>query len=148
MQLKLCKTTNAKNEINKTFTDELTLNIALKNDFDILSPSIKLELPTGINAYSFNYCYIPELNRYYFIDDIESINFRIWNFICSCDVLETYKAEILASNARLRRSIKTGDYLSANIESNVNADITTHQSNKGFVGEPELILSTVGNSGK
>lgn len=146
MELKLFSTDSARNVIGKVLTNELSLNINLRRDFDISSPTLRLQIPAQNNALNFNYCQIVELNRFYFIETVNSVNADIWEFVCSCDVLETYKNEILSSNARLRRNVRTGDYLSANLESNTNATITLYESDKGFSGEPTMILSTVGGS--
>lgn len=144
MELKLFSTDSAKNVIGKVLTNELSLNINLRKDFDITSPSLRLQIPPTHNALNFNYCRIVGLNRFYFIEDVNSINADIWEFVCSCDVLETYKADILLSNARLRRNIKTGDYLTTNLEFTTNVTVTNYESNAGFDGEDSMILTSVG----
>ena len=52
---------------------------------------------------SFNYMYIADFGRYYFIDDIVSINQGIWEVSGHVDVLETYKTAILANKAIVKR---------------------------------------------
>lgn len=99
----------------------------------------------GVNIYEYNYIELPEFNRFYFVDSIESVNAKIFNLICSCDVLMTYKEAILNSNARVMRSLKTGDYYNGESLVNVKPTITTHLSNVVLDNTPSLILTTVGN---
>lgn len=61
-----------------------------------------------------------------------------------CDVIETYKADILASNARFMRKIKTGDYINSNIDYSLYKNITKTESNKGFEGDSTMILTSIG----
>lgn len=42
----------------------------------------------------FNYIYFPMLNRYYYVEDISSVNFNLWEISCRADVLMSYKAQI------------------------------------------------------
>ena len=51
----------------------------------------------------FNYMYISEFDRYYFIDDIRSTHNNIWEISAHVDVLETYKDQILSNQAVIRR---------------------------------------------
>lgn len=143
MQLILSKTTDADNVINKTLTGQTTIVVNLKRDVNISSPEIIL-LVDGIDYDEFNYCEMPELGRKYFISAVEILNNRMVKLSLNCDVLETYKADILTSNARLMRNIKTGDYLNTSIEHSFLTTVSLHNSNKGFEGSPTMILTTIG----
>lgn len=145
MQLILYKTESADNVINKTLTDPMPLNINLRRGVDISAPMLRLQLAVDLSGY--NYAHIPDLGRYYFINEVESLTLDVWMLRLSVDVLESYKAEIMSSNARYMRGIKTGDYFNATIESNINSVVSLHESDKGLEGEPTLILTTVGEGG-
>lgn len=144
MELKLYTVNDADNVIGKTMVLKTTMEIKLKRDVDISNPTLILipNLPTGFN--DINYAEIPALNRFYFVNDISNIGNTRWQLSLNCDVLETYKADILASNARMNRSIKTGDYVTTAIDESVIKTIVQIDSDKGLEGEPTLILSTVG----
>lgn len=144
MDLILYSNNDANNTINKTLVDGLTININLKRGVNIITPSIVLASIEGVDFNDYNYASIPELGRLYFVNNINNSNNRVWILELECDVLETYKADILNSNARFRRNIKTGDYLDASIDSNINKVTMTYESDKGFTGEPTMILTTVG----
>lgn len=144
MELKLFSTDSGKNVLGKVLTNELSLNINLRRDFDITSPSLRLQIPNTHNALNFNYCQIVELNRFYFVDSVNSINADIWEFVCSCDVLETYKTEIMTSKARLRRNIRNGDFKEFTALTNVEYKYSLYESSKGFDGQPTMIMATLG----
>jgi len=71
MILKLFKTADSDNVINKTITDEISININLKRDVDIVNPVIDLYEIDGIELDSFNYAEIPDLNRFYIVAGTE-----------------------------------------------------------------------------
>lgn len=76
-----------------------TLQPTLTGSFDVLLKSpTSLHSPTfSISADSFDYNYIQWGDRYYFVTDVVSRNNNLWDVSCVCDVLATYKADILAS---------------------------------------------------
>ena len=144
MELKLYAVNDGKNVINKTMTLKTTMEINLKRDFDIINPRLILipNLPTGFSG--INYAEIPELNRFYFVDSITNISATLWQLELSCDVLETYKADILASKARLYRNMKAGDYFDTALESSHITTVAKYLSNKGISDSETLIMTTVG----
>lgn len=144
MKLFLYTINDTENTVNKTLPVPYELNIKLKRETDLTNPSILLSSVTGVNYLDFNYCYIPDLGRYYFIQSIDSVNAKMWRLSCECDVLMSYKADILASNARLRRNIKNGDYLNTSIDSSIIKTVSLHNSNVTIGDEKSLILTTVG----
>ena len=146
MILNLYKTDDGDNVINKTLLNKLTIQgFFLTSSLNIVNPVIPLQVINGVNIYEYNYIELPEFNRFYFVDSIESVNAKIFNLICSCDVLMTYKDAILNSSARVMRSIKTGDYYSGESIANVKPTITTHLSDVTLDDTPSLILTTVGS---
>ena len=144
MELKLYAVNDGENVINKTMTLKTTTEINLKRDVDIINPRLILipNLPTGFSG--INYAEIPELNRFYFVDSISNISATLWQLDLSCDVLETYKADILASKARFYRNLKAGDYFDTAIESSHITTVAKYASNKGISDSEPLILTTVG----
>lgn len=88
-------------KIGKTLSDGLNFDVVLKDDTSILKPVLLLSSPTPITGY--NYMYIPDFSRYYFIDDIRSVRNGQWEVSAHVDVLETYKTAILANSAVVKR---------------------------------------------
>lgn len=76
-----------------------TLQPTLSTSFDVLLKSpTSLHAPTfTISAASFDYNYLKWDDRYYFITDVVSRNNNLWEVSAVCDVLATYKTDILAS---------------------------------------------------
>ena len=144
MELNLYKCSDGDNVINKTLTEKLTINITLKRDVNITAPQIILMNDNGAFFNQYNYAEIPELGRFYFIDSVTSLNNKMESLALRCDVLETYKADVLASKARFMRGLKTGDYIAANIDYSVIKTITKIESNSGFTGNTTMILTSVG----
>lgn len=144
MQLTLCKTTDGSNVINKSLTDQNNIDIYLKRDVDIISPTIRLMETEGVVLRNYNYCFIAELGRHYFIRSVSNIAGSIWELSLECDVLETYKNDILSSNSRFMRNIRNGDYFNTTIEHSFLTTVNKYESNKGFTGEPTMILTTIG----
>ena len=144
MELKLYAVNDGENVINKTMTLKTTIEINLKRDVDIINPRLILipNLPTGFSG--INYAEIPELNRFYFVDSISNISATLWQLDLSCDVLETYKADILASKARFYRNMKAGDYFNTALESSHITTVAKYASNKGISDSETLIMTTVG----
>ena len=80
--------------------------IELKEESDIINPTIVL---SGIpNPYVFNFCYISEFDRYYWVDNWRWIHGR-WLATLHVDVLASYKAAIGASSQYVLRSASESD---------------------------------------
>lgn len=75
----------------------------LKDPFAITELSIKFNFGQLYNAPTYNYCYIPNLRRYYFI-----INWLydsgLWIAVCAVDVLASFKTDIGNSRQFVERS--------------------------------------------
>lgn len=65
---------------------------ALREECSMLTPSIVYQ---SESAPTFNYVYIPIFKRYYFVTSLSSVSKNIWRMELNCDVLMTYKNEIL-----------------------------------------------------
>ncbi len=144
MLLTLFNMVDGDNVINKTLIDGYDLNINLKAETDVINPSFVLRSIEDIDFNNFNYCFIPFLKRYYFIDTVSSVNAQLWRFNLSCDVLQSYKNDILLSQARLRRNIRNGDYIDVNIDKSIIKTASLHNSDVTIGDEKSVILTTVG----
>lgn len=102
ISVRLCHNSSPVEKIGKTIDTGETFDCILKSDTSILKPVIILNTDSG-NIKGYNYMYISDLNRYYFIDDIISRNNDIWEISGHVDVLETYKAGIMVQQAVIRR---------------------------------------------
>ena len=97
------KTLSKPNEINKVLQNSFTITGNFKTDTDVIKPIIKVLNTTDFNIFDYNYCYISELKRYYFIEDITILADKLFFISLSLDVLYTYKNAILSSVANISR---------------------------------------------
>lgn len=88
-------------KIGKTLDAGTDFTCDLKADTSILRPTLVLQSESNLSG--FNYMYISDFQRYYFIDDIVSKNKVIWEVSGHVDVLQTYKQQILSNTAVLKR---------------------------------------------
>lgn len=92
--ISLFKTASENNRVVKTLTDEKQLSGELRNQTSVLNPSIRIESADNISTY--NYAYISEFGRYYYITDIVSVRTNCWTVSLRCDVLMSYSDQIKA----------------------------------------------------
>ena len=145
MKLFLYNVDDGDNVINKTLPVPVEIEIRLSNDVDVVNPELRLRNITGVDYGDFNYAFIDVLGRYYFIDKLGRVSASDCFLYLSCDVLETYKAEILASKARLKRGIKNGDFYDGSMDFTVDTSVMIYKSNASLPdGENTTILTTIG----
>lgn len=131
--------------INKNIGQGFKIDINLKADTDIINPIIVLQSLPDVDYQDYNYAHIPELKRFYFINKINSINAKLWRLELHSDVIESFKADILSSNARLRRNIRNGDYFNAHVDSSIVKTVSTYSSDVTLNdSDSSIILTTVG----
>ena len=144
MQIEFYKNSSEKNKIGKFLSSVLTLNGNLRDECSITSPSILVEATSLVD---YNYCYIPEFKRYYFISDITSVRNNLWRVSLKCDVLESFKKDILnlscivdkQQNQNYSNNIDDGSYIN---RADSFVEIANYQN--GFNSSGEFILITAG----
>ena len=73
----------------------------------VLNPTVVMDFGNTYPGY--NYAYITEFRRYYWINEMTSIGGGLWNVSMSVDVLATYKTAIGAANKYILRSASDSD---------------------------------------
>lgn len=101
MKITLYQNVSERNQMDKTLTKVKDIDGKFKQSTNIMSPILVLSYAT---LPDFNYIYIEELARYYFVDSITSINEGLWQINCSEDVLKTYKTGIRNLDAYVERN--------------------------------------------
>ena len=98
------KYNDIKNKINKTLENGLTVNdvIIMHSDYDITA-FVSLIKNNNFTP-EYNYCYIHELGRYYFIDTVEKMNGTIYKIRISVDVLKSFSTQIENIQAIINKS--------------------------------------------
>ena len=138
MQATFYKTLDNKNVINKTLTSPLNVALKLRDNQDVIAPVLKM----SVNVTPYNYCYIPFFNRFYFVEKIEKQG-KLFIVGLYCDVLESYKDDILSSNARFKRNIRNGDYMAINLENSSLKTVDKVESDVTIENENHFILTTI-----
>lgn len=91
-------------KIDKTLTLVKTYsNADIVGNMDIQSPIISLQLDSFTDVINFNYIYIPELRRYYYVDNSTIREDGFVQLQCKVDVLKSFKTDILASTQYVER---------------------------------------------
>ena len=91
-------------KIDKTLTAVSTYsNAVIVGDMSIHTPTISLQLDSFTDVINFNYIYIPELRRYYYVVDSTIREDGFVQLQCKVDVLKSFKNDILASTQYIDR---------------------------------------------
>ena len=79
------------NSTARPSSDGTVLPCRMLSDSSIIKPAV--EISRDVNCTDYNYAYIPEFNRYFWIRDVKFQETK-WVLFLECDVLATYKTEI------------------------------------------------------
>ena len=144
MNIVLCENKSEKNKINKSLTSGITLSGDLRNESNVVNPTIIVNTD---NPTIYNYAFIPAFNRYYFIIDYISLRTGIWQLNLKSDVLMSFKDSILNSKSLINKTESVGknNYLSGNNWVNnckTKTDIISFSN--GLLNDGQYILITAG----
>lgn len=105
MEIQFYKNTAEINRVDKT--NYLTLVSTNEGSFvsseDMLQPILRVRDTNNI-APTINYIYIPNLQRYYFVDSVQLVNNGIIDYKLKVDVLMSFKSKILSQTAYIERN--------------------------------------------
>lgn len=92
------------NVVDKELNQEFEVQGTLRNGSSVIDPVIIVEANApGFHANDVNYLYVEEFRRYYYITNIISTNYTLWELHCHVDVLMSYKDQIRAQTAIVAR---------------------------------------------
>jgi hypothetical protein len=133
-----------KNHLDKTLSLQGSVSGTLREDCSIINPVIKIESFSGFDLAECNYCYIPQFQRYYFINNIVCSG-KLYEINCHVDVLTTYKSTIRKNSAVVSRQQNNFNlYLQdGNFKTYAFPNMEIQQFPNGFSGF-NLILSVSG----
>ena len=133
-----------KNKINKTLSNGLTINdVIVQNDFDITA----FELLIKNNNFSseYNYCYIQDLGRYYFIESVEKMNGTIYKIRLTVDVLKSFSTQIENIQAVITKSENPdNDFVDCEKSENYTSEVINLTDNFNHNGNLILVTSLGG----
>lgn len=143
MDIKLCTNQSEKNKISKDITEGITLSGTLRNASNVVTPTIMLNID---NPTIYNYAYISDFHRYYFITEYVSVRTGLWQLNLKSDVLMSFRDSILSSRVLVNKSESSGSsYLSGEnwvTSCKTKTDIVSFSN--GLLNEGQFILITAG----
>lgn len=149
--INLYKNSAEPNKVDKTadLSTVGTISGVLRQECSLINPEIIIQYDKPPD---FNYCYIANFGRYYYVENIVSMRQNLWRVRLRCDVLMTYKTQILNLNARIARQQYTYSYrqIDSEIPFTNDPEITVQDiPNNLNLGKPhyENILLTVVDNG-
>lgn len=99
--------TDDKRVANKTLGTGLVLNdLRFEHPTNLLEPRIIIKTPQ--TPFAYNYCYISDFDRYYFITNVIALSAKRIALICVEDVLYSLHSQLTNVNAILVRSENSG----------------------------------------
>lgn len=141
MECKLCVVDDSTNTINKEINIVKSIELKLRGSLDIVTPELIL---IG-SEFESDYNYVIINGRNYFVNEIVSLGNNRYKYFLEMDVVETYKDNILNSDSRFRRNLKTGDYVSNGFDESTIKKISLHESDKSLISGSTMILTTIGS---
>ena len=126
--LKLFKNSSENNDVSKTLTDEHKVTGYSRVVVDMLNPVIEL---AGIEVNSYNYCYVQELNRYYYIENINISPNGVYRLSMRIDVLMTYRDDIMASHGLITKNREYNPY-TGDVDVESRYRLEKHEFENGF----------------
>ena len=102
MEINLYENSSENYVVSKNITlKESMQNCILKDNTSVENPIILVR--SGSNISGYNYMYIPDFHRYYYIEEIVSVNNGLWELHGHVDVLQTYGNHIRQQTATCKR---------------------------------------------
>ena len=122
MTITFYKTVSNENQIQKDLTDSKTYTGIFKTDLDILNPKIIIS-DSDYLILGYNYCYITELKRYYFVKNITILSNNRFLIDCKIDVLKTYSTELQSCTGRIIECENNFNTLNCETDKNEDSNI-------------------------
>ena len=145
MEIRLYYNTSDNRCIRKNLLNELSLSGTLRDSCNLIEPVLNIQNESVIR---YNYAYIPDFKRYYFIKKITSLRKGLWTIEFEVDPLMSFKGDILALQVVVDKqsSDSIGDeYIDdGSLVADNNTFTSIYNLSKGFNDHGEYILITAG----
>lgn len=145
MEVRLYKTTSPRKKLVKELSDGITLTGNLRAQSSVMSPVLQIQ---DTQVIGYNYCYIPDFGRWYYINNIDALRSNLFELSLGIDVLMTYADSIVNNYAIVDKVQSIG---SASFYINDGSWVNTNKMVQkilnfpnGFNENGEFILITAG----
>lgn len=143
MTIKLFSTDSEPNAVPKHLYNETELTGSVRDEVDVLRPTVRVELADSGTQY--NYAYIQDFGRYYFIREITEVRTGIAEIQMEVDVLETYRQQYINCPMIAQRSDSHYNVYAPDPERQFYQYKSNQYITLGNVGRPNiLVICTVG----
>ena len=109
MNVNIGTCSSEKRALDKTFNAVKSLSGTLRNQSNVVNPSIEVDCPVGAIA-TCNYMTIPEFGRKYYITDMTALGENLTLVSGHVDVLATYASSIRLNRSIVSRSATQGNW--------------------------------------
>lgn len=151
MEIRLYHTTSPDNRMTKYLTNASIMQGTLRDVSDVINPVILIERDIAQLVDVYNYAYIPEFNRYYFIREMQSYRNNFVVMSLAVDVLFSFKDEILDNVAIVDKAqqeeFSNIYYDDGSFITEARDFYTIKTFDNGFNDDGEFILITAGGGG-
>ena len=103
MEIQLLLCTDDKKIFPKHFTVVGTLTGSIRGEISVENPVVRIENPN----YVYNYAYIPEFSRYYYVEEMNHVRTYIVDLTLVVDVLQSHYLEFIQCPMIASRSSNT-----------------------------------------
>lgn len=105
MELQFSYTNSENNAITKQLYNTVSLTGTLRSESSVIRPVVMVEANSIRN---YNYAYIPQFSRYYYITEITNYRNNLWIVNFSVDVLMSFRNSILNTQCILLETESAG----------------------------------------
>ena len=146
MIITLFKNNSEPERITKSLSNPLSLTGSIRGGSNVINPEILIDGDPADFPSGYNYAYIPEFNRYYYLGDPTAYRANLVLLPLSVDVLMSFRDEILANEAIIDKQHTDGStYLNDGSWLHESREFYTIKSfSNGFNNNGEYILITAG----
>lgn len=139
----LYKNKSEDNRVDKELISPINMVGVLREESTVIDPVILIQTE---NPTEYNYAYIAEYHRNYFIKEFTAVRNGLWRVAMHVDVLSTYKAEIRRLNAVIEKQQQEGNvfYNDGSYKAREDTFTEVKEFDNGFNDTGELILITAG----
>lgn len=115
MEIYFYSCSSEKERLVKTLENETEYEGNFRNEVNVINPVLQIATDSMDLYTILNYAYIPDLNRYYFIDRVESYRTGVITVYLSIDVLYTY-ADAIKELQAIVSNDTNNPYYSGNVK--------------------------------
>ena len=144
MTISLYTTNTDKRYLYKQLGNGVTMTGTLKEQSNVIAPIITIEIE---NPSSYNYAYIEDFGRWYYITELTSLRANLWRISLRCDVLASFASQLRGCKISIAQTQEkdTDPYLSSAIYRATVKQVTDIINfSNGLLDDGEYILITAG----